>query len=507
MRNKIVSFDKIKFIFNKKRNKKKKLVLCHGVFDLLHIGHLNHFKDAKTYGDTLIVSITSDKFVGKGPGRPAFNENQRAEAIAAMEIVDFVVINNFPTSIKIVQQVKPNVYCKGPDYKINKNDITQNIKREIKEVKKYNGKIVYTKGETFSSSKILNSNLNLYPKDHREIIKSVKKNYSFSEIKSFIDKMLNIKVLVIGELIIDEYNFCETIGKSGKEPVLVLRDIKTEKYLGGSAAIARHLSSFCNKISLLTMLGEKQDYLKEIKKNLPKNIVLKYIKKKNSPTIIKKRFLDHVENKKVLGVYSVNDEILRSKDEKTFNKMLLKEVKKNDLVIVSDYGHGFISDRSAKIISKNSKFLALNAQINASNVSYHSMRKYKNIDCLIINDREIRHELRDQSNTIENLVKKLSAEQKIKKLIVTKGSEGSLAYDRSSKKFYSCPAFSESAVDKIGAGDTMLSIVALCLKLRLGNKLSLMVSSLAAAESVKTLGNKTSINKVQILKTLDHLLK
>ena len=116
----------------------------------------------------------------------------------------------------------------------------------------------------------LNSNLNLYPKDHREIIKSVKKNYSFSEIKSFIDKMLNIKVLVIGELIIDEYNFCETIGKSGKEPVLVLKDLKTERYLGGAGAICRHLSSFCKKVTLLSMVGDKQEFLNEIKNKLLK---------------------------------------------------------------------------------------------------------------------------------------------------------------------------------------------------------------------------------------------
>ena len=94
-----------------------------------------------------------------------------------------------------------------------------------------------------------------------------------------------IKVLIIGETIIDQYVFCEALGKSGKEPVLVLRDLKTEEYLGGAAALSRHISTFCNEISLLSMVGNKDDYLKQIKKKLPKNVSFKYIRKENSPTI------------------------------------------------------------------------------------------------------------------------------------------------------------------------------------------------------------------------------
>ena len=120
---------------------------------------------------------------------------------------------------------------------------------------------------------------------------------------------------MIGETIIDQYVFCEALGKSGKEPMLVLRNLKTEEYLGGAAAISRHLSPFCNRISLLSMIGEKREHLKEIKKNLPKNVNFKYIRKKNSPTILKRRFLDFVSNNKVLGVYTINVDILTIKQD------------------------------------------------------------------------------------------------------------------------------------------------------------------------------------------------
>ena len=180
---------------------------------------------------------------------------------------------------------------------------------------------------------------------------------------------------------------------------------------------------------------------------------------------------------------------------------------KYDVVIVSDYGHGFISKISSKIICKKSKYLALNAQINASNVGYHSMRNYKKVDCVIINDREIHQEMREKNIKTEILMKKFSFEQKINNIIVTRGKEGALSYNKSKGKYNYCQAFANTVVDKIGAGDAMLSLIALCLKSKLSSELSLLIASLAAAQSTEIIGNKESVSKIKILKTLEHLLK
>jgi bifunctional ADP-heptose synthase (sugar kinase/adenylyltransferase) len=255
------------------------------------------------------------------------------------------------------------------------------------------------------------------------------------------------------------------------------------------------------------MIGEKREHLKEIKKNLPKNVNFRYIRKKNSPTILKKRFIDNVSKNKVLGVYTINDDILTRKEEKLFHNTLKKLTPKYDLVIVSDYGHGLISNKSANLISKLSKYLALNAQVNAANVGYHSMRNYKNVDCVIINEKEIRHELRDRNGAINNLMKRLSQEQNIRNLVVTHGTKGSNLYNKKNKKFILCDAYARTSIDKMGAGDAMLSIIALCLKCGLNRDLALLISSLAAAQSVMAIGNKETINKTKILKSLKNILK
>ncbi len=509
---KIKTLNELRQITADFKSKGKKIVHCHGVFDLLHIGHIKHFEEAKALGDILVVSLTPDRYVNKGPFRPAFNEKLRLEAVASLGVVDFVCLNTTPTAIGAIQRIKPNIYCKGPDYKDPKNDVSGQIKNETNAVKKIGGKTVYTSDITFSSSKLINKYGDIYSNLQKSLINRIKKKYSFAKIRELIESFKKLKVLVVGETIIDQYVFCEALGKSGKEPVLVLRDLRKEEYLGGAAAISRHLSQFCDKNGLLSMVGEKKEFLSKILQNLPKKVDFRYIKKKNSPTILKKRFLDSSDrgstaNNKVLGVYTINDDTLVKKDEKIFNKMLKNTLSKYDLVIVSDYGHGLISKKSANLICKYSKYLALNAQVNAANIGYHSMRKYKNIDCVIINEKEIRHEMRNKNGKIETLIKKLSLDQNVNNLVVTRGTSGAILYNKKDKKFNLCAAYAKNSVDKIGAGDAMLSIIALCLKSGFDRDLALLTASLAAAQSVETIGNKEPVNKTKILKTLENILK
>lgn len=507
MNNKIFSLKNLARVLHREKKKSKIVVHCHGVFDLLHIGHIKHLKKAKEFGDKLAVTITSDRYVNKGPGKPVFNEMLRSEAIASLESVDYVAISDTPTAVNPIKIIKPNIYCKGKDYKNFNDDITGEIKNEFKELKKIKGKIVFTEELTFSSSRLINRSTDFYSLRQKKIIKKIIKISNFTKIKKIIDNFIKLKILVIGETIIDQYNFCEALGKSGKDPMLVLKEIKQDQYLGGVLSIARNLSQFSNKITVISMIGKKKEHLKDINKNLPKNIKTKFIYKENSPTIVKKRYVDIITQSKVIGTYNINDEILNKKDEITFNKLLNNEIKKNDLVIVSDYGHGFISKKSANLICKKSKFLALNAQVNASNIGLHTIRNYKNFNTLLINEKEIRHEMRDKIRKLELLMRSLAKEKNINNLIVTRGSNGAILYHKKNNKFYYADAHASKIVDKIGAGDAMLSLIGPCLKSNIDSDISLLISSLAASQSVESMGNKNSINKITILKTLENILK
>ena len=507
MKNKIVSFENLIKISKLKRNQNKKIILCHGVFDLLHIGHIKHLQEAKTFGDILIVTITPDKFVQKGPNRPAFNTNLRLEALQALECVDYVSVNKWATSIQTIKHIKPHIYCKGSDYKHKENDITKKIYDEEKAVKSIKGSIKFTSTKNFSSSNLLNNFVKIHSDKQRKYLNNITKKFSFKEIQKTLSKFFSIKVMVIGETIIDKYVFCEALGKSGKEPILALREIKIEEYYGGALAISNHLSSFCKSIKLLTMIGQKKEYKRDIIKNKAKNISVDFFYKLNSPTIVKKRFVDSINNNKILGVYEINDELINLKQQKSLETQLNKIKENIDHIIISDYGHGFISEQIAKKIIRKCKSISLSAQLNAANLGMHTINKYKKIETVVINEMELRQEMKDRNSQIKNLMKKLTQKIKIKNLIVTRGKNGSILYDRINNKFIECPAFASSVVDKVGAGDAMLSIISIALNKGIDKHLSLFLGSLAAAQSVESMGNSIFVDKNKMLKVIESLIK
>ena len=183
MKEKIKKLEELNQIIVDLKSTGKKIVHCHGVFDLLHIGHIKHFKEAKTFGDVLIVSITPDEFVNKGPGRPAFTTSLRLESLASLEVVDYVFANKWPTAEDTIKVIKPDIYCKGPDYKDHLDDITGKINDEEAAVNFVGGKIVYTDDITFSSSSLLNKFGDLYSPEQELFIQDLLEKNSFDSIK------------------------------------------------------------------------------------------------------------------------------------------------------------------------------------------------------------------------------------------------------------------------------------------------------------------------------------
>ena len=506
MKNKIIKIENLKNIISQLKSKNKKIIHCHGLFDIVHIGHIKHFKKAKNYGDVLIVTVTSDKFVNKGSNRPIFDQNKRMEFLSEISSIDFICLSDHGSALKLLSLIKPNFYIKGQDYKTFKNDRTGKINLEKKEVERFGGKIIFTNEEAFSSSNLINNNFT-FNDAQLKFLRSIKNKYSLDYIYKMFEKINKLKVLVIGETIIDQYNFCEALGKSGKEPYLALKDIYSEDYLGGAAAIANNIADFTKTTKLVSMIGEKSEYEKFIYSKLKKKIQRTFFKKKNSPTILKKRFIDNVSKNKLFGIYSLNDDISSSKDDDKINKYIQKNIEKFDLIIISDYGHGFISDQTAKKIVAKKKYIALNAQVNASNVGYHTLQKYRNIDAAIINETELRHEMRNKRDDIKKLSIKLQKRLNTKNLLVTRGKNGAILYDKKSRTFKESPAFANNVVDKVGAGDAMLSIISLLIKIGAPKDLSLLLGSFAGASSVETMGNSASITKKNFLRYIEFSLK
>ena len=483
----------------------KKIVLCHGVFDILHLGHLKYFESAKKLGDLLIVSVTSDTFVrNKYFSKPYFDISKRMEALKFISDIDYIIESKFNRANSIIKFIKPDYYVKGPDYKNQKRD--KELNEEIKELKKYGGVFKTTNTEQFSSTNILFNNFRLLNDKQLNYISSIKKNEQSVDITIKLLNSCKPKVLVIGETIIDEYIECEAIGTSSKEPILVTKILNTNQHLGGIISILNHLKDFSKSISALTALGSNDSENSLIIDKIDKKINFHHITKSNSPIIKKTRYIENYTKNKMFGSYELNDSDLLKSDNNLFLKKLKKYLPSHDLIYLVDYGHGLISKDAINFIKSKSKFLCINKQLNSNNKNKFNLDIYQKCDLFCIQESEIRFHFKDQATDIKLLSKKYFDGNKFKVLIVTLGVNGSLLINKSN--IIECPAFSNKGViDRVGAGDTFFSIASLLLWNKIDNDQLLLISSLAAGEKISHLGNSFALTRDNLINNLKNILK
>ena len=487
-------------------NSKKVIVQCHGVFDLVHIGHIRHFEEAKALGDILVVTVTPDHYVNKGTNRPAFSEYLRAEVIAALDCVDYVAINQWPTAVEAISILKPNIYAKGPDYRDAKDDITGGINKEADKIEEIGSKIIFTEDITFSSSNLINSYLPTYPEEVSRYLSDFSRRHDLNEVVSFLEKASQLNVLIIGETIIDEYQYCETIGKSGKEPILAAKYLYTERYPGGILAMANHLANFCDKTTMFTMVGSKNPETDFIEKHVNHNVKRILFKKEDSPTIVKRRFIENYQSQKLFEIYEINDTDLSTEQDKELCQELTRIVPEFDIVIVADYGHGMLSNKAVDIITKHSKLLSVNTQANAGNRGFNAISRYTKSNFICLASHEIALEERSRKGNYKEMILNTANKLDCESMIVTLGKHGSICFDRD-KGFVDIPSFATKVIDTMGAGDAVLSLTSLCFAQKAPIEITGFIGNIAGAHAVETMGHSQSIEKIPFIKHIQSLMK
>jgi len=151
---KILDLDELAEKLSELKSQGKKIVHCHGCFDMMHPGHIKYFQASKKMGDILVVTLTPDQFVDKGPDRPVFGQDLRAESIAALECVDYVAVNRWPTAEETLRLLLPDYYVKGQEFE-KLQDKTGKIQKEVEVVKEIKAEMRFTHEIVFSSSKLI----------------------------------------------------------------------------------------------------------------------------------------------------------------------------------------------------------------------------------------------------------------------------------------------------------------------------------------------------------------
>ncbi len=505
---KIRTFAEIEEILAAKRAQGSKVVQCHGVFDLLHPGHIRHFREAKAQGDCLVVTVTPDRFVNKGPGRPAFAEPFRLEALAALADIDFVVLNDSPDAISAIRRVRPSLYVKGIEYQNHAADVTGKITEEVRAVEAVGGAIYYTDDIVFSSSSLLNRYFDAMPPKVVEFMTALKTEHSLSDILNKIEALKDLNVLIIGDAIIDEYQYSSPLGQSGKGLHMVARCLEKDAFLGGSLIIANHVAQFAGKVTLLTALGKQCPYLGFIRNQLAPNVTAEFAYLEDTTTLTKKRYVlkDGKTLTKLFETYAGQEESLTEAQTTQFIDFLRTRGASYDLVIACDFGNGFTNHQLIEAVSSVPAFLALNTQTNSGNRGYNVVTNYRRADYISLNEPELRLSAHDQHSSLEGLAVDISQIMECKTISATRGVNGVLCYS-APNTFLNIPPFATNSVDRIGAGDSYLSLSSLCLAKGYSPLIAGFIGSIAAAMSVQIVGNQESVQKAPLCKFVTRLMK
>lgn len=502
---KIKTLDELSNIIQALKESGKTIVHCHGVFDLLHPGHIRHFEAAKREGDRLIVTVTADKYVGKGPGRPVFNQRLRAESVAAIQSVDYVLINEWPRATVAIKKLKPDVYVKGSDYANRGDDITGGIYEEEEAVKSVGGRIHFTDELTFSSANLLNRLFDVYPEEARAFLARFCQNYSAQDIIKRFDDLKKMKVLVIGDAIIDEYYYCEVMGKASKGTTITTKYLEEEIFAGGVLAAANHIAGFCEDVHLVTCLGNQNSQEEFILNHLKPNIEPKFFYRPETPTVVKRRFVDSAFLAKMFEICYLNDEELPKSLNREVCQYLTAHIDDYDLVLVTDFGHGFIGTDIVDVLCKEAKFLAITAQSNSANAGFNLITKYPRADYVCIDEPEARLACHDKFAALEDLVLNIAKKLRCSRIAITHGNYDTLTY-ASEEGFCKIPVFSKEVVDTIGAGDAFISITSPCVAANYPMEMVGFIGNAVGALAVRIVCNRDSVKPVPLFKFITALI-
>ncbi len=464
----------------------KTIVLCHGAFDLVHMGHLLHFEEAASLGDVLVVTLTADKYITKKRS-VSFSEDYRARQVAALEIVDFVAIVNEPSAVAAIEALKPDVYVKGSEYSNLILDKSANIFREKGIIESYGGRIHFTRGETFSSTK-LSYFLRASPeavqdnpllRNEKVIFRDVSAfKFKLEELKSFLVDASALKVCLLGETIVDEWVDIAVTNLSQKSRCVAGQETARIRQVGATGIIALHLSSFVKQIDCFTN-GSARDF--------PANVKVTALT--DSP-LVKTRFVDQDS-----GLPLFESKILDLPDV----SRILPDFDGYDLVLIADFGHGLLDAKAIneKIARKRKGFVAAMAQVNSSNYGYNLPVKYVGADYYSLNRTEAELSLHEKDLPSARLIERMAHVLSCRTLSVTDGKQGAIV--KTGDEVFSLPTLSTSVVDTIGCGDAYFALSSLAACLGLPARMVALTGSIGAAAMTQRRCNESPVSEQEFM--------
>jgi rfaE bifunctional protein kinase chain/domain len=464
------------------RPRRRTVVMCHGVFDLVHPGHLRHLLYAKGKADLLVVSITGDVHIGKGPYRPYVPQDLRALNLAALDMVDYVIVDQHATPLENLARIQPDFFAKGYEYQ--EGGLHPKTTEELEVVTGYGGELLFTPGDiVYSSSAIIDAgppNLSV----DKLITLMDAEGVTFARLRGVLDKLHGIEIHIVGDTIVDTLTHTTLIGGMTKAPTPSVRYDDRADYIGGAAIVAAHLSAAGARVTLSTVLGDDplmEFVLGELERA---GVDCKAIIDRTRPTTQKNTFmcgdyrllkLDTVDNRSI-----TDPEVERIAAQIAFTPA--------QAVIFADFRHGIFNRRTIPTFLGAVPPSTLRVADSQVASRWGNILDFKGFDLITPNEREARFALADQDTGVRPLIARLHAEAECQVVILKLGDRGLLAC-RAGDYVYVVDTFAERVVDAVGAGDALLAYATLAMVADGSDVVASILGSFAAGRECEVEGN------------------
>lgn len=465
----------------------RRVIMCHGVFDVVHPGHIRHLLFAKSKAPVLIASITADRHISKGVHRPHVPQDLRAVNLAAFELVDYVVVDHNATPIENLKIIQPDYFAKGYEY--TATGMPPRTAAEAEVVKSYGGEIIFTPGDiVYSSSKLINLTAPTLKLEKLQFVMQ-DKGITVQDLHQTLNKMAGHKVHVVGDTIVDSYTYCSMIGGQTKTPTMSVLYERKSDFIGGAAIVAKHCKAAGADVTFSTVLGEDA-YEKFVVDDLKSaGINVDAVIDKTRPTTNK--------NAIVVGGYRLLK--VDTLDNSSISDAVLDRIcgslksRAAEAVVFADFRHGIFNRRTIPTLVgaiPEGAYRVADSQVASR---WGNITDFQNFDLITPNEREARFALADQDLGIRPLATQLYDRAGCKVLILKLGERGVLAYlnadHTSTDSYFVLESFTDQIVDPVGAGDALLAYSTLAMVAVRDPTQATILGSIAAACECEVDGN------------------
>jgi rfaE bifunctional protein kinase chain/domain len=479
---------------------KCKNVLVTGNFNVLHAGHLRLFKFAKECGEQLLVGVNSDRIAGDGS---YVHESLRLECVHNSNWVDeaFLVDDLIED---VIDRIRPDIIVKGKEHESSFNP-------ELAAINKFGGKLLFSSGETvFSSIDLIRKSF------YDPIINGIQLPREFlsqhaiqaDKLRSLIHHFGNLKVCVIGDLIVDEYITCQPLGMSQEDPTIVVTPIDSTRFLGGAAIVAAHAAGLGASVQFISVTGNDVSHdfsARELSKAGVNTHLLKDISR---PTTLKQRYRS--SGKSLLRVSHLHQGAISLDLQDEIMSIVERVLLNADVLVFSDFNYGclpqLLVDKIIAIAKERGVMLAADSQ---SSSQMGDINRFQSMDLICPTEREARISTRNREDGLVVLTEQLRAQSKAKNILLKLGEEGLLIHAGSSSESDKwltdrIGALNLNPKDVAGAGDSLL--IASTMAIVSGGSIweAAVIGSIAAALQISRVGN-TPLHAKELLKELDEL--